>query len=80
MWRKNKEADKPFRELINREYNEEPICFCKRCLSPRIIHENDESTDFCDDCGSTSIIEANVFEWEKLYKETYGDIYLDIKK
>ena len=75
------EENREFRELVNAEYNEEPITFCKRCLSIRIrseVNSNGDEICFCEECGSTKMAETNVFNWEHLYKETYGKIYLDI--
>lgn len=67
--------NKTFRELVHPEYNAEPVHFCKRCLSLNIrVDENDE--EFCEECTSTNIIQANIFEWERLYKDMYGKSFL----
>ena len=60
-----------FRELVNPEYNDDPVHYCKRCLSLN-IRVDDEGEEFCEDCTSTNIAKTNIFKWEKLYKEKYG--------
>lgn len=64
--------NKTFRELVNPEYNQEPVYYCKRCLSLDIrVDENGES--FCEKCTSTNILKVNdIFKWEKLYEKKYG--------
>lgn len=60
------------------EYNEEPVLYCKNCLSIRIRNiEKIENSDYCDDCGSTDIAECSIEEWENLYKSRYGHKYLE---
>lgn len=64
-----------FRELVNSEFNDDPVHYCKRCLSLNIrVDENGE--EFCENCASTNILKTNIFKWEKLYKEMYGKSFL----
>lgn len=44
-------------------YDAIPILFCQECHSLR-IRSYDEETDYCDDCGSTDIAEANIVDWK----------------
>lgn len=59
--------------MEKQQYNEEPVYYCKHCLSlfisniPRL-----ENSDYCGKCGSTNIGQCNIEEWEQLYKERYG--------
>lgn len=53
------------------DYNEEPIQYCKRCLSLKIKHEDAVASDYCGDCGCTDIQEASIYEWENLYRIKY---------
>lgn len=53
------------------EYNNEPVYYCKNCLSLRIMDLN-EKISFCDRCGSTEVGICHIAEWEKLYKNKYG--------
>ena len=47
------EADKA-KKIV--EYNEEPVFYCKRCLSLRIMNiPKVEDSDFCDTCNGTDI-------------------------
>ena len=57
------------------EYNSVPVKYCKSCLSLRIM--SFDGMDYCDRCGDTDIEEANIFDWEKLYKIRYSGSYLD---
>ncbi len=55
-------------------YEEEPVYYCRSCLSLKIIPIQDE--EFCDLCGSTDIGTALIEEWEKLYESKYGHKYI----
>lgn len=60
------------------EYNSEPVFYCTRCLSLRIMTiPKLENSDFCDDCNSTDIAQASIEEWEKLYEQKYHHKYLE---
>lgn len=59
------------------EYNAVPIVYCADCLSLRI--QAVDGIDYCDKCGSTSIKEANIHDWEDMYISKYGDKYLNIE-
>lgn len=64
--------------------NNEPIHYCKTCLSIVIKTvefekgENGENreVDYCLDCGNTDIESAHISEWEDLYEEKYGERFL----
>ena len=61
-----------------KEFNDEPVFYCKNCLSLKIRHiPNIQDTEYCDDCGSTNIEQCSIQEWEKLYKERYGHNFLE---
>lgn len=63
------------------EYNEEPVYFCRHCLSLKIKSvPSFNHTEYCEDCGSTSIDSANIFKWEELYKCKYGKKYINYDK
>jgi hypothetical protein len=52
-----------------KEYNDEPVCWCNRCLSLNIIREAVSSIgyiDYCADCSSNSVSEGHIREWQKL--------------
>lgn len=52
-----------------KEYNEEPVYYCKNCLSLNIL--TFENTDYCDSCGSTSIDTTDIETWKKEYRNKY---------
>ena len=52
-------------KLTKEDYNNEPVFYCSECLSLRIRSLDD--IDYCDKCGSTSIEEANIKDWEAMY-------------
>lgn len=60
------------------QYNDEPVFYCKSCLSLRVktVVAN-SNLDFCDECGSTDIGQLHIEEWRKLYKERYGFDYIN---
>lgn len=55
-------------KLNKEEYNNEPVIYCKQCLSLN-IKSIDDSIDYCDDCCCTDTASTNIFEW-KLLKDT----------
>ena len=59
------------------QYNNEPVFYCRHCLSLRIKTVVEGSDlDYCDKCGSTDIGQTNIEEWRRLYKKRYGFDYL----
>lgn len=59
-------------------YNEDPVFYCKSCLSLKIRSvPNMEDSEFCDECSSTDVGQCSIEEWEKLYIERYGHRYLE---
>jgi hypothetical protein len=36
------------------------------------IDDDDPELDYCDECGSTSILVTDIAKWRELYKEKYG--------
>lgn len=55
---------------MTEDYNLEPVYYCKKCLSLRIMALDD--SDYCDICGSTDVEVANINNWNQLYKDKYG--------
>ena len=46
------------------DYNDEPVVYCKRCHSLRIIAGNG-FPDYCEDCGSTDLGDEHIEQWLK---------------
>lgn len=62
------------------EYNDEPVLYCKSCLSLRIkTVVAGLNLDYCDVCGSTEIDQTHISNWEELHRKTYGFDYLTNK-
>ena len=60
------------------QYNEEPVFYCKSCLSLKIRDvPSMENSEFCDECSSTDIGQCSIEEWEEMYINRYGHRYLD---
>ena len=57
------------------EYNNEPVFYCRDCLSLKIMTYEDN--DFCDSCGSSNIAQMNIKDWENLYLNKYGHKFID---
>ena len=65
--------------------NNEPITYCKTCLSIHIktveLPETKQgNVDYCVPCGITELEEAHIQQWEDLYEEKYGERFLTEKK
>lgn len=62
------------------DYNDEPVFYCKHCLSLLIINDSQlPGLEYCKDCGSTNIESTHVLKWEEMYKQRYGFKLLDKK-
>ena len=65
-------------QYAKEEYNSIPVHYCANCLSlsvRRVAGLDDAS--YCDKCGGTDILEANIKDWEELHKNKYGFNYLE---
>lgn len=59
-------------------YDDEPVYYCKRCLSLKICQVPmmaDQS--YCEDCGTVDVVCSSFEEWDELYVEKYGRHYLE---
>ena len=61
--------------------NNEPITYCKTCLSIHIktveLPETKQgNVDYCVPCGNTDLETVHLTEWEELYEDKYGNIFL----
>lgn len=65
---------------FNKElYNAIPVFYCKQCLSLRIKSlPGTDDIDFCDECNSTNIESTDIFTWQQMYKDRYGNNYLNL--
>lgn len=70
--------EEEYKNLTIEDYNNEPVFYCKHCLSLKIKIVG--GYDFCDDCGSTAIETTHIENWERLYEEQYGTRFLEEKE
>lgn len=63
-----------------KEYDEEPVAYCKRCYSLNVRHDDDMNIDYCGDCGGTEILETDIWNWEEMYRERYGHRLVDDRR
>ena len=69
-------------------FENDPITYCKTCLSiyiKTIEFEKgpggeDREVDYCVPCGNTELETVYLSEWEDLYEERYGERFLTNKK
>ena len=60
-----------------KDYDNEPVCFCRSCLSLNIRAIPEVSGQFyCDDCGDTDLMEDSIEDWKKFYREKYGKDFI----
>lgn len=55
------------------EYNKEPVFYCRRCHSLRIMRIKNTDMDYCDCCGSVDIAETTIEEWVKIKQKQKKD-------
>ena len=64
--------------MAKEEFNQEPVHYCKQCLSLKVMRvAGMDDAAYCDECGSTDIGEASIDEWRKLFREKHGFDYLE---
>lgn len=59
------------------DYNDDPVTYCKNCLSLN-IRVLDDNNDFCDTCGHIETETTDIFTWEKMYEEKYNKKFLKL--
>lgn len=58
-------------------YDEEPVYYCKRCLSLNIRQmPYVKDQDYCGECGTTDIATTSIEEWKEMYKKKYGHEFI----
>ena len=63
---------------LKEQYNNEPVFYCKNCLSLKIkTVYTGSNLDYCDECGSTEIEQIHIEEWRNLYRNKYGFDFLN---
>ena len=60
----------------DKSYDDEPVYFCKRCLSLNIKQMPVVKQDYCEECGSADIGSTSIEEWKEMYKKKYGHDYI----
>jgi hypothetical protein len=58
------------------EYDDEPIFYCKDCLSLRVRDAGSLNLLYCEDCSNTDIGETTIDKWVQMYEDKYGFNYL----
>lgn len=64
------------KSLSKQEYNDEPVFYCKQCLSLKIQTLGDY-IDYCEPCGCTDIASTHIDEWKQLYRERYHKDFIE---
>ncbi len=57
-------------KLSTEEYNNEPVYYCRHCLSLRIMSTMGQ--DYCDYCGSADVDTASIEDWEEMCIKRFG--------
>jgi len=64
--------------------NNEPVTYCKTCLSIHIktveFEDTEQEVDYCISCSNTDLGSTHISEWEDMYKERYGEDFLTGEK
>ena len=60
-----------------KDYDEEPVQYCAKCYSLRIMYDDTTDSDICSVCGSTDIATTTIDRWEKLYENRYGHKFVN---
>ena len=52
------------------DYNEEPVFYCRNCLSLKIMDGG--FIDYCDNCNSTDTDTASLEEYDEMHLKRFG--------
>lgn len=63
-----------------KDYDEEPVTYCAKCYSLRIVFEDIIGVDCCGECGCSDLLTSSIEDWEKLYTRRYGHKYMENKR
>lgn len=66
------------RERLKNEAQEEPVIYCRQCLSLNIMVEGD--MDVCGNCGSVDTNWTDIDRWEIMYTKRYGKPLINKKR
>jgi predicted RNA-binding Zn-ribbon protein involved in translation (DUF1610 family) len=61
--------------ISKESYNNEPVFYCKSCLS-LLVSAEEGTGSYCKDCGCASIGRTNIDLWTESYRRKYGKDYL----
>lgn len=53
-------------------HDEDSIKYCSKCLSIKVLYEEDIDAEYCGDCGCSDISESPFDVWEQKYEKKYG--------
>lgn len=60
------------------DYENEPVHYCATCLSLNVREFLTETQlDVCRECGNTDIKTASMDQWNQLYTQQYGAVFMD---
>jgi hypothetical protein len=62
------------------QFDDEPVYYCKRCLSLKIREMAIVQKDYCVDCNSADIGVTTIDEWNKMYEKKYGHPFVQKKE
>ena len=62
-------------QQLESPYNEEPVYYCKSCLSLaiQVIGNPEDDYSVCNHCNRTDIEKTDIFTWREMWKEKYGN-------
>jgi len=63
--------------MTKEDYDNEPVYYCKQCLSLNIRQfPNLPDRWYCGDCGTSETAEASFDEWKEMYRKRYGHDFI----
>lgn len=63
------------KDSLNSKYNDDPVYYCKSCLSlwvEALDAFNPDEGSYCRKCGRTDIDMTDIMSYREMYKEKYG--------
>lgn len=67
--------------MKNSTYDDDPVFYCKRCLSLNIQQlPVADNMDYCAECSSADVGQTDIYTWKRLYREKYGHDFVEKKE
>ena len=75
---RQKDINEGISRLVHEQFDADPVFYCKECLSLNVrkYGDSEDGTDYCDECGCTSVGTTDIDTWQMMYEKRYKHKYI----